>query len=49
MEETDETFCYCCTFKDIWTKVREKPEFLKYVRENVEVFLKKPEAVTDLP
>ena len=26
--------------KDIWTKVREKPEFLKYVRENVEAYLK---------
>jgi hypothetical protein len=36
--------------KDIWTKVREKPEFLKYVRENVEAYLlKKPRAVTDSP
>ncbi|MFH1923669.1 MAG: nitrophenyl compound nitroreductase subunit ArsF family protein [Planctomycetota bacterium] len=26
--------------KDIWTKVREKPEFLKYVCENVEAYLK---------
>ena len=25
---------------DIWTKVREKPEFIKYVRENVEAYLK---------
>lgn len=24
--------------KDLWTKVREKPEFLKYVRENVEAY-----------
>ena len=35
--------------KDIWTKVREKPEFLKYVRGNVEAYLKKPRAVTDSP
>jgi hypothetical protein len=28
--------------KDIWTKVQEKPEFLTYVRENVEAYLKKP-------
>lgn len=28
--------------KDIWTKVRgEKPEFLQYVRENVEAYTKK--------
>ena len=27
--------------KDIWTKVREKPEFIKYVRENVEAYRKK--------
>jgi thiol-disulfide isomerase/thioredoxin len=26
--------------KDIWTKVREKDEFLKYVRENVEAYRK---------
>ena len=26
--------------KDIWTKVREKPAFIKYVRENVEAYLK---------
>ena len=26
--------------KDIWTKVREKPEFLKYVGANVEAYLK---------
>jgi len=26
--------------KDIWTKVREKDEFLKYVRENIEAHLK---------
>ena len=26
--------------KDIWTKVREKPNFIKYVRENVETHLK---------
>jgi hypothetical protein len=25
--------------EDIWAKVREKPEFLKYVRENVEAYL----------
>ncbi len=25
--------------KDIWTKVREKPEFIQYVRENVEAYL----------
>lgn len=25
--------------KDIWTKVREKPQFVKYVRENVEAYL----------
>lgn len=25
--------------KDIWTKVREKDEFLKYVRENVEAYI----------
>ncbi|TWU38206.1 nitrophenyl compound nitroreductase subunit ArsF family protein [Novipirellula artificiosorum] len=24
--------------KDIWTKVREKPEFIKYVQENVKAF-----------
>ena len=35
--------------KDIWTKVREKPEFLNYVRENVEAYLKKPRAMTDSP
>jgi hypothetical protein len=35
--------------KDIWTKVREKPKFLTYVRENVEAYLKKPRAVTDSP
>ncbi len=33
--------------EDIWTKVPEKPEFLKYVRENVEAYLKKPRAVAD--
>jgi opacity protein-like surface antigen len=27
--------------KDIWTKVREKPEFIQYVRENVEAYLRK--------
>ena len=27
--------------KDIWTKVSKKPEFIKYVRENVEAYLKK--------
>jgi len=32
--------------KDIWTKVREKPKFIKYVCENVEAYLKKPKAVT---
>lgn len=26
--------------KDIWTKVREKREFIKYVRENIEAYLK---------
>ena len=26
--------------KDIWTKVREKPEFVKYVSENVKTYLK---------
>ena len=26
--------------KDIWTKVREKPEFTKYVREQIEAYLK---------
>lgn len=26
--------------KDIWVKVREKPEFLEYVRENVAAYLK---------
>jgi hypothetical protein len=26
--------------KDIWTKVREKPEFIKYVRENVQSYWK---------
>ncbi|MHB8971699.1 MAG: nitrophenyl compound nitroreductase subunit ArsF family protein [Pirellulaceae bacterium] len=26
--------------KDIWTKVREKPEFIAYVRENLEASLK---------
>ncbi len=26
--------------KDIWTKVREKPAFVKYVRANVEAYLK---------
>ena len=26
--------------KDIWTKVREKPNFIKYVRENVETSMK---------
>ena len=26
--------------KEIWTKVSEKPEFIKYVRENVEAYLK---------
>lgn len=26
--------------KDIWTKVAEKPDFIKYVRENVEGYLK---------
>ena len=35
--------------KDIWTKVQEKPKFLTYVRENVEAYLKKPNAVTDSP
>ncbi len=27
--------------KDIWTKVREKPEFIQYVRENVKAYLPK--------
>ena len=35
--------------KDIWMKVREKPMFIKYVRENVEAYLKKPRADTDSP
>ena len=35
--------------KDIWTKVREKPEFLKYIRENVEAYLEKPQTATDSP
>ena len=35
--------------KDIWTKVREKPKFIKYVRENVEAYMKKPKTVTDSP
>jgi len=35
--------------KDIWTKVRKKPEFLKYVRENIKAYLKKPLAVRDAP
>lgn len=26
--------------QDIWTKVREKPQFIQYVRENVETYLK---------
>jgi hypothetical protein len=34
--------------KDIWMKVREKPEFIKYVRENVAAYLKAaPAPVTD--
>jgi len=35
--------------KDIWTKVREKPKFIEYVRENVEAYMKKPKAVTGSP
>ena len=26
--------------KDVWTKVGEKPEFIKYVRGNVEAYLR---------
>jgi hypothetical protein len=26
--------------QDIWMKVREKPEFIKYVRENIEAYMK---------
>ena len=33
--------------KDIWTQVREKPKFIKYVRENVEAYMKKPKAVSN--
>ena len=35
--------------KDIWTKVREKPEFIKYVSENVEAYLKPRPKSTDQP
>ena len=39
----------CKDLKDIWTKVREKPVFIKYVRENVEAYLKNSQAATDSP
>ena len=29
--------------EDIWTKVREKPKFIKYVRDNVEAYRKSKE------
>ena len=35
--------------KDIWTQVQEKPKFIKYVRENIEAYAKKPAAATDSP
>ena len=40
------------TLKDIWMKVRAKPEFIKYVRENVAAYLKTaptPAPATDSP
>ena len=34
--------------EDIWTKVRQKPEFMEYVRQNVEAYLKTaPAPATD--
>ena len=35
--------------KDIWTHVREKPKFIKYVRENVEAYMKKPKVASSSP
>ena len=35
------------TLKEIWTKVSKKPEFLKYVRENVEAYLNKPQTAME--